>query len=224
METGVRVLLLTAVLMGLPGCASVRNWFHHRSEVRQARAEAREEAAQADAQAAQQDSEASPPRVIEPEVQRRKIKVPRIHSSNVELGLQYGFISIEDFGTQSTYGLSAAYHVTEDFFFLGEAGRAYAGRTSFETLGGNIQLLTSAERRFTYYDLSLGYNFLPGEAYLGRGLALTSAFYLLGGIGATEFAGDTKFTVNFGAGYRVVPTDWLAVHITVQDRVFNSDL
>jgi hypothetical protein len=30
--------------------------------------------------------------------------------------------------------------------------------------------------------------------------------------------------VNFGAGYRVVPTDWLAVHITVQDRVFQSDL
>ncbi len=224
METGIRILLLTVVLVGLPGCASVRNWFHHRSEVRQARAEAREEAAQADAQAAQQDSEASPPRVIEPEVQRRKIKVPRIHSSNVELGLQYGFISIEDFGTQSTYGLSAAYHVTEDFFFLGEAGRAYAGRTSFETLWGNIQLLTSAERRFTYYDLSLGYNFLPGEAFLGRGVALSSAFYLVGGIGSTQFAGDDRFTVNFGAGYRVLPADWLAVHIQVQDRVFRTDL
>ncbi|HET9388443.1 MAG TPA: outer membrane beta-barrel domain-containing protein, partial [Steroidobacteraceae bacterium] len=206
METGIRILLLTAVLVGLPGCASVRNWFHHRSEVRQARAEAREEAAQADAQAAQQDSEASPPRVVEPDVERRKIKVPKIKSSNVELGLQYGFISIEDFGTQSTYGVSAAYHVTEDFFFLGEAGRAYAGRTSFETLGGNIQLLTSAERRFTYYDLSLGYNFLPGEAFIGRGLALTSAFYLIGGVGGVDFAGDQKFTVNFGAGYRVLPS------------------
>src|ERR1700754_238289 len=100
METGIRVLLLTAVLMALPGCASVRNWFHHRSEVRQARADAQEEAAQADAQAAQQDSDASPPRVVEPEVERRRIKVPRIRSSNVEVGLQYGFISIEDFGTQ----------------------------------------------------------------------------------------------------------------------------
>jgi len=51
METGIRVLLLTAVLMTLPGCASVRNWFHHRSEVRQAKADAKEEAAQQDAQA-----------------------------------------------------------------------------------------------------------------------------------------------------------------------------
>jgi outer membrane beta-barrel protein len=224
MEIGIRVFLLTAVLALLPGCASVRDWFHHRSEVRQAKAEAREEAAQQAAQADQQDSDASPPRVVEPEVERRKIKVPHIKSSNVEVGLQYGFISIEDFGTQSTYGLSAAYHVTEDFFFLGEYGRAYGGRTSFETLGGNIQLLTDAERRFTYYDLSLGYNFLPGEAFIGRGTALTSSFYLVGGIGSTKFAGDDRFTVNFGAGYRVLPSDWLAVHIQVQDRVFRTDL
>jgi outer membrane beta-barrel protein len=224
METGIRVLLLTAVMMTLPGCASVREWFHHRSEVRQARAEARDEAAQQDAQDAQQDADATPPRVVDPEVERRKIKVPKIKSSNVELGLQYGFMSIEDFGTQSTYGVSAAYHVTEDFFFLGELGRAYGGRTSFETLGGNIQLLTSAERRFTYYDLSLGYNFLPGEAFLGRGIAMTSAFYFVGGIGSTQFAGDDHFTVNFGGGYRILPSDWLAVHIQVQDRVFRTDL
>jgi outer membrane beta-barrel protein len=220
METGIRVLLLTAVLTALPGCASVRNWFHHRSEVRQARAEARAEAAEADAQ----DADATPPRVVDPEVERRKIKVPKIRSSNVEIGIQDGFIAIEDFGTQNAYGLTAAYHITEDFFFLGEYGRAYAGRTSFETLGGNIQLLTSAERRFTYYDLSLGYNLLPGEAFIGRGRALTSSFYFVGGIGATKFAGDDRFTVNFGGGYRVLPSDWLAIHIQVQDRVFRTDL
>ena len=122
------------------------------------------------------------------------------------------------------WGLTAAYHITEDFFFQAEYGRSKAGRTSFEVLAGNIQLLTEAERRFTYYDLSLGYNFLPGEAFLGRGVVMTSAFYLIGGFGGTDFAGDTKFTVNFGAGYRVVPIDWMAVHITVQDRVFQSSL
>ena len=107
--------------------------------------------------------------------------------------------------------------------FQAELGRTRAGQTSFEQLS-NVQLLTESERRFTYYDLSLGYNFLPGEAFIGRGIAMTSAFYLLGGIGGTDFAGDTKFTVNFGAGYRVVPADWLALHITVQDRVFQSSL
>ena len=220
METGIRVLLLTALLAALPGCASVRDWYHQRAERRAARAA---QSAPPPPSESSQDENA-PPRVIEPEVARRKIKVPRIRSSNVEVGLDYGALSIEDFGTHPVYGITAAYHITEDFFFQGEAGRSRGGRTSFETLGGNIQLLTQSERRFTYYDLSLGYNFLPGEAFIGRGIAMTSAFYLLGGIGGTDFAGDTKFTVNFGAGYRVVPADWLAVHVTVQDRVFQSSL
>ena len=220
METGIRVLLLTALLAALPGCASVRDWYHQRAERRAARAA---QSAPPPASESSQDENA-PPRVIEPEVARRKIKVPRIRSSNVEVGLDYGALSIEDFGTHPVYGITAAYHITEDFFFQGEAGRSRGGRTSFETLGGNVQLLTESERRFTYYDLSLGYNFLPGEAFIGRGIAMTSAFYLLGGIGGTDFAGDTKFTVNFGAGYRVVPADWLALHITVQDRVFQSSL
>jgi outer membrane beta-barrel protein len=213
METGLRVFLLTLLLAGLPGCASVRSWFHHEHPA----------AEPTEAQAIAEDN-AAPPRVVEPEVSRRKINVPKVRSRNIEVGLDYGVLSIEDFGTNPSYGLVAAYHITEDFFFQGEWGRSTAGKTSFETLNGGIQLLTESERRFTYYDLSLGYNFLPGEAYLGSGHAMTSAFYLLGGIGATEFAGDKKFTVNFGAGYRVVPTDWLAVHISVQDRVFNSDL
>ena len=220
METGIRVLLLTALLAVLPGCASVRDWYHQRAERRAARAA---QSAPPPPSESSQDENA-PPRVIEPEVARRKIKVPRIRSSNVEVGLDYGALSIEDFGTHPVYGITAAYHITEDFFFQGEAGRSRGGRTSFETLGGNVQLLTESERRFTYYDLSLGYNFLPGEAFIGRGIAMTSAFYLLGGIGGTDFAGDTKFTVNFGAGYRVVPADWLAVHVTVQDRVFQSSL
>ena len=30
--------------------------------------------------------------------------------------------------------------------------------------------------------------------------------------------------MNFGAGFRVLPTDWLALHIDVQDLVFKSDI
>ena len=57
----------------------------------------------------------------------------------------------------------------------------------------NIQLITPSERHFTYYDLSLGYNFLPGEVFLGRKTAMTSTFYLLAGIGSTDFAGAPRF-------------------------------
>jgi outer membrane beta-barrel protein len=219
METGIRVLLLTVTLAALSGCATVSNWFHHRQEAREEQKQAREDAKRAD----QSPDDDNAPRVVDPTVERRKITVPKIRSANVELGVNYGALSIEDFETNPSYGATLAYHVTEDFFLQGEYGRTKAGRTSFETLG-QFQLLTPAERHFTYYDLSLGYNFLPGEAFLGRGLALSSAFYVIGGIGGVDFAGDQKFTVNFGAGFRVLPSDWLAVHITVQDRVFQSDL
>jgi outer membrane beta-barrel protein len=53
---------------------------------------------------------------------------------------------------------------------------------------------------------------------------MNSGFYTLVGIGSVKFAGDNRLTVNLGAGFRVLPTDWLAIHIGVQDRVFNSDL
>jgi outer membrane beta-barrel protein len=212
MESRIRILLLTlvaALLPALSGCTTVRHWFHHGSNNQNVSASG--------------DEDQAPPRVVEPEVARRKIKVPAIHSSNFELGADYGVISIEDFGTHPSYGVTLAYHITEDFFFQGEAARSRGGLTSFETLS-NIQLLTEAERRFTYYDLSLGYNFLPGEAFIGRGRAMTSAFFVLGGIGGTDFAGDTKFTVNFGAGYRIVPADWLALNITVENHVFQSSV
>src|ERR1700683_1562045 len=197
MESRIRVLLLTAALLALCGCATVRNWFHHGSSNASA--------------AGDTSQDEAPPRVVEPEVERRKIKVAKIRSSNFELGANYGVLSIEDFGAHPSYGVTAAYHITEDFFFQADVGRSTGGLTSFETLS-NINLLTSSERRFTYYDLSLGYTFLAGEAFIGRGF------------GGTDFGGDTKFTVNFGAGYRVVPVDWLAVHVTVQDHVFQSSL
>lgn len=216
METGIRILLLSVVL-ALSGCASIRNWLD-RDEPKE------DTSAQADTQADSDDSSAAPPRVIEPEVTRRKIKVPRIDTENIEVGGVFGALSVEDFGTNPVYGFTAAYHVTEDFFFQAEAGRSTAGKTSFETLGGNITLLTGKERQFTYYNLALGYNFLPGEVFLGRNLAMTSGFYLLGGIGSVDFAGDQNFAVSFGAGYRVLPTDWMAIHVRMQDRIFNSDL
>ena len=220
MESPNRLLLLSGVVcmsLSLSGCSLFRSWFgKDRIEEQQTTAEAEAEEAE--------DMDVTPPRVIEPNVQRRKIKTPKIDNENWELGGGMGFVSIEDFGTNSTYAAQLSYHVTEDFFFRADVGQSTAGRTSFETLGGNIELLTGNQRRFTYYSLSLGYNFLPGEVFIGRKLAMNSGFYLLGGIGSVKFAGDNRLTINFGAGFRVLPTDWLAIHIGVQDRVFDSDL
>jgi outer membrane beta-barrel protein len=224
METRVRGLFLTAALLTLltlPGCATVHRWREHRAEVRAAKEEARAEAAQTNPSAG---SDTVPSGAIQPRVERSRVEVPRIRSSNIELGAHYGVMSIEDFGSHPAYGLDLAYHITEDLFVRAEAGRATGGLTSFETLSGNIRLLTEGERKLTYYDLGLGYNFLPGEAFFGRSRAMTSSFYVVGGAGATQFAGDKKFTVTVGAGYQVLPFDWLAVRVGFEDHMFQSDL
>ena len=224
METRIRVLLLALVCASTSGCAHLHWPFHrHHAQAAPTTGETTQSATDA-AAAASAEAAAVPPTVIEPQVERRKIKVPKIKSQNVELGAYYGEISIEDFGAAPVSGVRFDYHVTEDFFFEANYARARGGKTSFETLGGNVQLLTSDERRFTYYNLSLGYNFLPGEVFLGRNRAMTSGLYLIGGIGSVKFAGDQNFTVNFGAGFRVLQTDWLAIHIEAQDLVFKSDL
>jgi outer membrane beta-barrel protein len=85
-------------------------------------------------------------------------------------------------------------------------------------------VLSDAGRRFTYYDINLGYNVLPGEIFLGRGHAFNSALYVTVGMGDVKFGEKDQFAINFGVGDRLLITDWLAVHLDVRDHVFETDL
>jgi len=162
--------------------------------------------------------------VVQPEIARRDIVEPNIDEEDFEVGGYAGFLSIEDFGTSPVYGVRLAYHVSEDIFLEGAVGTSRAEKTSYELLSGNVQLLTDDERDFTYYNLSAGYNLLPGEAFFFGRYAYNSQFYLIAGIGNTRFAGNDEFTVNVGAGYRLLIKDWVALHLDARDHMFESDL
>jgi outer membrane beta-barrel protein len=168
----------------------------------------------------QQDSAQS---VIEPTLERRDINEANIDSENFELGLFVGVISIEDFSSDTLVGARAAYHVNEDFFIEATYGQAQAGQTSFEILSGGAPFLTDEQRDYRYYNLSLGYN-LNGETFLTENWVFNSATYFSLGAGSTEFGGDERFTVSFGAGYRLLLTDYFALHFGLKDHVFNSEL
>jgi outer membrane beta-barrel protein len=162
--------------------------------------------------------------IIDPQVERREIKRAQIDTEDFEIGAYYGILSIEDFESHAVFGGRLAYHLTEDFFIEATLGQSRAGRTSYEKLSGTAEILTDDERDYTYYALSLGWNVLPGEVFIGKNRAYNTAFYVVAGIGSTNFAGDDRFTVNGGFGYRVLPTDWLAVHFDVRDNVYDIDL
>jgi outer membrane beta-barrel protein len=173
------------------------------------------------------DSSALPtqqPQVVEPAVKRRDVEPAAIDTENFEAGLFVGTISIEDFGSSVVYGARAAYHFTEDLFAEATVGTAKAGKTSYEDLSGAANLLTDSERQFTYYDLALGWNALPGEVFFGGKRAMPSAVYFTLGAGSTNFAGDDHFTVAVGAGFRLLVNDWVALHLGVRDHMFDSDL
>jgi outer membrane beta-barrel protein len=203
MEIRLSSVLLVAAL--LSGCS----WFHR--------------GAKAPPEVVAEESPAEPS-IIEPQVTRREVKTPKIKAKDFEVGAYFGALSIQDFGTNPLYGVSGAYHVSEDIFLQAYVARSKAGTTSLEDVFPDITVVSNSGRYFTYYDLDVGYNVLPGEIFLGRGRAFNSALYVTVGMGDVKFADKDQFALNFGVGERLLITDWLALHLDVRDHIFETDL
>ncbi len=166
------------------------------------------------------DLELEPLVVREPE--RRQVNVDKLDRENFEIGVFGGVMSVEDFGSDTVKGVRFAYHVTEDFFVEGVYGQTELGLTSFERLSGGSPLIS--DRDMTYYNVSVGWNLFPGEAFIGGRWAFKGGLYAIAGVGSTQFGGNDLFTINAGLGYRFIATDWLAFHVDVRDHIFESDL
>jgi len=207
MESRVRVLFLAVVMIALSGCGT--NGFLGIGGKKSAPPPA---------------GPPDPEQVIDPDVARREIKEPDIDAEDFEIGGFAGIMSIEDFGSDLVYGVRLAYHITEGFFVEGSLGQTEAGLTSFEVLSGGAPLLSDSDRQYTYYNVNVGYNILPGEGFIGESRAYNTGLYLTAGLGSTRFAGDDRFTVNFGAGYRFLLNDTVALHLDFRDHLFDIDL
>lgn len=162
--------------------------------------------------------------IINPDLERRTIKEDMIDSENFEFGAFYGMLGIEDFGTNEVVGISVAYHITEDFFTEATYAVSRTEKTSYELLSGGVELLTEEERDLTYYNLSLGYNLFPGQIFVSDKWSFNTRFYVIAGVGNTQFASKEYFTYNFGAGLRIYATDWVAFDLSLRDHVFSHEL
>lgn len=165
--------------------------------------------------------------VIVPQVDRRDVKVPKIPSNDFEIGLFAGTYATQNFGSNAVTGARLGYHITEDFFVEGTYGQTKVSDEAFrQILPGGIFI--SAEEKLRYYNLSIGYNVLPGEVFIGRNWAKTSALYIIGGVGNTSlrigFDNQRKQTYNFGFGMRVFLADWAALQVDMRDHIFELDI
>jgi len=169
---------------------------------------------------------ANPPpneQVIQPAVPRRDVRVPKIPNNDFIVGAFVGTYSSENFGASLVYGARLGYHITEDFFVEGLYGTTKVSDDNFrKILPGGI--FPTPEEKLDYYNLSVGYNILPGEVFFGSKYAKASALYLIAGVGSTKFLEQTKQTVNFGLGLRVFVKDWAAIQVDFRDHVYSLDL
>ncbi len=170
-----------------------------------------------------QAQEDSPTEVVSPEVERRVIEPAAIDREDFEVGAYVGLLAIEDFDAALLYGARFAWHVTEDFFLEASFGSSEGDQTSFEDLTGGAPLFDDSERDYLFYDLSVGWNALPGEVFLFGNRAMKSDLYLILGAGSTDFLDDNWFTLNAGVGYRLLINDWLTWRIDVRDHIFDRD-
>lgn len=161
--------------------------------------------------------------LIQPDIQRQQFDEALINADDFEIMLALGYLSIEDFGVNSLMVAKLNYHVNEDIFLQLSYGQSKGGTTSYEVLSAGAPLLTDAERELTYYNINIGYNLLPGEAFLTESRTYNTAFYLSAGMGVTEFAGENRFTVNYGTGYRFLFNNSSAVYIDFRNNQFDMN-
>ncbi|WP_088286763.1 outer membrane beta-barrel domain-containing protein [Ideonella sp. A 288] len=161
--------------------------------------------------------------VIQPQVQRRELKLPRIPSNDFEAGLFVGTYATQNFGSSAVAGVRLGYHLTEDFFAEATIAGTQVSDESFrQILPGGV--FPTAKETLSYANLSAGWNVLPGEVFFGRHVAKASSVYLIGGIGTTRFAQQRRQTINVGLGLRLFLRDWAAIQVDMRDHVFSLDL
>jgi outer membrane beta-barrel protein len=164
----------------------------------------------------------APAPVIEPQIDRRDINIPKIAVDDYEVGLYVGLLNMDDFGASFSYGVRGVYHLTEDFFIEGMVGFSKVSDEGYSTHG--IPILEDPPTPLTHYDISVGYNLFPGEVFLSDKRSMNSVLYVIGGVGSMKFNDESQLSFNIGAGIYFVPRNWLTLRFDVRDYMFRSDI
>lgn len=183
----------------------------------------------AGAQATTPPQQPSNEQVIQPQVERRPVKLPKHPSKDFEIGLYGGTYATQNFGTSLVAGVRLGYHISEDIFVQAVYAQTKVSDENYRQILPN-GVFARPEETLKYYNLSAGYNVLPGEVFWGRNTAFASALYVMAGIGNTNFVSSDKInrrnrqTINYGAGLRVLFLDRFSAQIDMRQHLYTLDV
>jgi outer membrane beta-barrel protein len=161
--------------------------------------------------------------VVQPQVDRRDIKLPKFPSNDFEVSVYGGLYSAQNFGSSPAWGGRLAYHITEDFFVEASAGTTRVSDEAFRRIlpGG---IFTDNTETLIYSNFNVGMNVLPGEVFIGRNFAMPSQVFIVAGGGTTRFNGQRMSTFDVGVGVKVYLSDSWALRVDMRDNIFKLDL
>lgn len=146
----------------------------------------------------------------------------RIDSEVFDLGVTAGVVNIADFNGEWTFGVSATFQASEDFFLQYNFLQADSSPSAYENSQG--LLFEGGDRTFRHYDLLVGYKLFQGELFSSGEQTRLSSLYLVGGAGETRFGGEENFTTTLGVGYEVALTRDLLVRFDYRTYLYESNL
>jgi outer membrane beta-barrel protein len=147
-----------------------------------------------------------------------------VRSEFLEMGINAGWVNIEDFGNEFAIGAGLTFRATEDFFLQINYMQTDEVELSTAETEGPTVFIASEERDFKHYDLLLGVNIFQGEFFVSDNKANLSALYGLVGVGETEFGGENRFTYTLGLGYQIAFQRRYIVRFDIRDYIYDSSL
>lgn len=156
--------------------------------------------------------------VVKPPERTERAQRAAIDSEHFEVGAYLGALSVEDFSTQLSVGLTLNYHLSTRFMVQAHYARSDVERATFEEIsGGNF--LSDSDRTFEHLSVLAGYRLAEGRSFFGGRRKFNSYLYALAGPSQISFAGEDHTGLAFGLSYKTVLTDWATLNLDVRDLV-----
>lgn len=148
-----------------------------------------------------------------------------INNEIFELGAFVGIVNIEDFTSEMVPGISLTFRASEDFFIqYNYLQISKVGLPLYEDQEAAPVYFTGNSRKFSHYDLLVGYNIFQGEFFRSKAATSLSSLYVVLGAGETAFGEESRFSYTAGLGYQIAFTKRLNFTVDFKNYIYNSSV